>query len=461
MIALFILDMQFLWVYVDDLMGKGLETLVILELMIYASARLVNLALPLAMLMSSIMTMGALAEHYELTAMKSAGIGLMKIMRPLSITVVCIAIGAFYFSNNVWPIANLKFRTMLFSITKQRPTLSLDDGVFYNGIDGFSIRTTKKDPESGTLHDVLIYDHHDSDMGSKTVIRAERGEMKQTDDKRYLLFTLYNGSSYDEQKEPKKKRSDRVFPHIRNTFEEQVMVIDLSSLNFNKADENLFKRAYEMMTIAQLNVASDSLSANINNRISDLQRFGERNVFLLRDTLDATIVPDSILGAYWPGLSYNQQKRVYESTKDLCKAGQRNINNVVQDVEARKRLLDKHEIEWHRKFFLAFSCVVLFFIGAPLGAIIRKGGMGLPTVWAIAMFLMYYVFSIIGERMVKSDVLEPWQGMWISSLVLFPMSVFLTYKAANDSPIFDIETYKRLFKKLFSKKSNEDSPALS
>ena len=230
MIALFILDMQFLWVYVDDLMGKGLETTVILELMIYASARLVNLALPLAMLMSSIMTMGALAEHYELTAMKSAGIGLMRIMRPLSVTVVCIAIGAFYFSNNVWPIANLKFRTMLFSITKQRPTLNLDDGVFYGGIDGFSIRTAKKDPETGILHDVLIYDHHDSDMGSKTVIRAERGEMKQTDDKRYLLFTLYNGSSYDEQKEPKKKRSDRIFPHIRNTFEEQVMVIDLSSL---------------------------------------------------------------------------------------------------------------------------------------------------------------------------------------------------------------------------------------
>ena len=216
-----------------------------------------------------------------------------------------------------------------------------------------------------------------------------------------------------------------------------------------------------MMTISQLNVAADSLKSNINHRMNDLQRFGERNVFLLRDTLDATVVPDSVVANYWTALSFNQKKRVFESTKDLCGAGQRNINNVVQDVEARKRLLDKHEIEWHRKFFLAFSCVVLFFIGAPLGAIIRKGGMGLPTVWAIAMFLMYYVFSIIGERMVKSDVLEPWQGMWISSLVLFPMSVFLTYKAANDSPIFDGETYKRLFKKLFSKKANEDSTALS
>ncbi|MEO0404506.1 MAG: LptF/LptG family permease, partial [Bacteroidota bacterium] len=286
LISIFILDMQFLWVYLDELLGKGLETTVILELMVYASARLVNLALPLALLMSSIMTMGALAEHYELTAMKSAGVGLLRILRPLTVTVLIIAISAFFFSNNVWPIANLKFRTILYSITQQRPTLNLDEGVFYGGIDGFSIRTTKKDKDTGMLYDVLIYDHHDADMGNKTVIRAERGEMKQTDDKRYLLFTLYNGYSYDEQKEEKKKRSQRIYPHIHNTFEEQVLVIDLSSLSFNKADENLFKRAYEMMTIAQLDEATDSLAININSRITDLKRFGERNVFLMRDTID-------------------------------------------------------------------------------------------------------------------------------------------------------------------------------
>lgn len=469
LIALFILDMQFLWVYVDELMGKGLENTVIIELMIYASARLVNMALPLAILMSSIMTMGALAEHYELTAMKSAGVSLYKILRPLAITIVIIGVAAFYFSNNVWPIANLKFRTLLYSVSQQRPSLNLDEASFYNGIEGFSIRVGKKNPETGELLDVLIYDHRDASMGSKTVIRAKSGSMKQTDDKRFLLLTLYDGYSFDEQKEERKKRDKRRFPHINNQFEEQVLTIDLSSLDFNQADEDLFKKAYEMMTISQIDVAVDSLVINVDQRIEDLQRFGARNVYLIRDTLDVSplspaakdSLADNNTRFYFNKFGFTQQKRAYEVAKDICRAGQRNIDNVMQDVGAREKLIDKHLIEWHRKFFLAFSCIVLFFIGAPLGAIIRKGGMGLPTVWAIAMFLIFYVLTIVGERMVRSGVLEPWQGMWISSLVLTPLAIFLTTKAANDSPIMEADTYRRLFQKLFKSKTNEDPSALS
>ncbi|MDG1158337.1 MAG: LptF/LptG family permease [Flavobacteriales bacterium] len=469
LIALFILDMQFLWVYVDELMGKGLENMVIIELMIYASARLVNMALPLAILMSSIMTMGALAEHYELTAMKSAGVSLYKILRPLAVTIVIIGVAAFYFSNNVWPIANLKFRTLLYSVSQQRPSLNLDEASFYNGIEGFSIRVGKKNPETGELLDVLIYDHRDASMGSKTVIRAKSGSMKQTDDKRFLLLTLYDGYSFDEQKEERKKRDDRRFPHINNQFEEQVLTIDLSSLDFNQADEDLFKKAYEMMTISQIDVAVDSLVINVDQRIEDLQRFGARNVYLIRDTLDVSphspAAKDSLhqnsARFYFNTLGFTQQKRAYEVAKDICRAGQRNIDNVMQDVGAREKLINKHLIEWHRKFFLAFSCIVLFFIGAPLGAIIRKGGMGLPTVWAIAMFLIFYVLTIVGERMVRSGVLEPWQGMWISSLVLTPLAIFLTTKAANDSPIMEADTYRRLFQKLFKSKTNEDPSAMS
>lgn len=471
LIALFILDMQFLWVYVDELMGKGLENTVILELMIYASARLVNMVLPLAILMSSIMTMGALAEHYELTAMKSAGVSLYKILRPLAVTIVIIAVAAFYFSNNVWPIANLKFRTLLYSVSQQRPSLNLDEASFYNGIEGFSIRVGKKNPETGELLDVLIYDHRDASIGSKTVIRAKRGTMKQTDDQRFLLLTLFDGYSFDEQKEDRKKRADRRFPHINNQFEEQILTIDLSSLDFNKADEDLFKKAYEMMTIKQLDVAVDSLIINVDQRIEDLQRFGARNVYLIRDTLDVTPFQageqDSTANIqvgkqfYFNRFGFAQQKRAFEVAKDICRSGQRNIENVMQDVGAREKLVDKHLIEWHRKFFLAFSCVVLFFIGAPLGAIIRKGGMGLPTVWAIAMFLIFYVLTIVGERMVRSGVLEPWQGMWISSLVLTPLAIFLTTKAANDSPIMEADTYRRIFRKIFKSKTNEDPTALS
>lgn len=456
LIALFILDMQFLWVYADDLMGKGLEATVILELMIYASARLVNMALPLSILMSSIMTMGALAEHYELTAMKSSGMSLIRIMRPLIIVIVAISIGAFYFSNNVWPIANLKFRTLLYSVTKQRPALNLSDGVFYNGIEGFSIRAGNKDSETSELKDVLIYDHRDASEGSRTVIRAERGEMKQTEDKRYLLLTLYNGHSYDEQKEEKKKKELRTFDHIANDFEKQTIRIDLSSLSFNKADEDLFKSAYEMMTISQLEVAVDSIRSSILAKKQDVARYGQRVSLLYRDSLEVSTVADSLIMPkrnILMGLSFAQQKRAVDQAIESCRSYQKSITSMQSDIDHREKMADKHDVEWHRKFFLAFSCVVLFFIGAPLGAIIRKGGLGLPTVIAIVLFLLYYIITIVGERMVRSGNLEPLVGMWMSSVVLFPMSVFLTYKAATDSAIMNVEAYTLWFKKLFKRRN--------
>lgn len=462
LIALFILDMQFLWVYADDLMGKGLELIVVVELMIYASARLVNMALPLALLISSIMTLGALAENYELTAMKTAGLSLFRILRPLTIFIVFISVAAFYFSNNIWPIANLKFRTLLYSVTKQKPALNLVDGVFYDGIEGFSIRVTTKDAQTGELSDVLIYDHRDPTEGSTSVIRAERGEMQQTTDKRYLLFTLYDGFSYEEQKEERRRPDQKIYPHVSNQFEKQIMRIDLSSLAFNKADEDLFKNAYEMMTIEQLSVAVDSLRGEVDRKYDDIIRYGGRTLMLLRDTLqlaeaeprredyrtDSTTVQLHFLNEF----SVSQQQRVFSQAIETSRNFHKTLENMTDEIKARTRMADRYDIEWHRKFFLAFSCIVLFFIGAPLGAIIRKGGMGLPTLVAIILFLVYYIVTIFGERMIKSGAFEPLQGMWISTLLLFPMSVFLTYKAATDSSIMNIDAYVLWFKKLFARK---------
>ncbi len=460
-IALFILDMQFLWVYADDLMGKGLETSVILELMIYASARFVNMALPLAILMSSIMTMGALAEHYELTAMKSAGLSLIRILRPLMILIVLIGVGAFYFSNNGWPIANLKFRTLLFSVTQQKPALNLSDGTFYNGIEGFSIRVGQKDNDTGALTDVLIYDHRDPSEGSRMVIRAKRGKMQQTEDKRFLLLNLYEGHSYEEQKEDTRRPEDRSNPHVASTFEHQVMRIDLSSLSFNKADEDLFKSAYEMMTIRQLEEATDSIRLRIERKRDDLVIYGERVLMMRRDTIAPSMpelpVKGDVNRMILRDLSYAQQLRALQQAQESVRNYQRSIENLKEDIEGKERMADKYAIEWHRKYFLAFSCIVLFFIGAPLGAIIRKGGLGLPTVVAIILFLLYYIVTIIGERMVKSGSLEPMVGMWISSVVLFPMSVFLTYKAATDSSIMNVEAYTGWFKKLVKRKNADPS----
>ncbi len=473
LIALFILDMQFLWVYADDLMGKGLELTVVVELMIYASARLVNMALPLALLISSIMTLGALAENYELTAMKTAGLSLFRILRPLTLFIVFISVAAFYFSNNIWPIANLKFRTLLYSVTKQKPALNLVDGVFYDGIEGFSIRVTTKDAQTGELSDVLIYDHRDPTEGSTSVIRAKRGEMQQTNDKRYLLFTLYDGFSYEEQKEERRRPDEKTFPHVSNQFEKQIMRIDLSSLAFNKADEDLFKNAYEMMTIEQLNVAVDSLRGEVERKQDDIIRYGGRTLMLLRDTLqlaeaeprredyrtDSTTVQLHYLNEF----SVSQQQRIFSQAIETSRNFHKTLENMTDEIKARTRMADRYDIEWHRKFFLAFSCIVLFFIGAPLGAIIRKGGMGLPTLVAIILFLVYYIVTIFGERMIKSGAFEPLQGMWISTLLLFPMSVFLTYKAATDSSIMNIDAYVLWFKKLFvrKKKNNEDPSTVS
>ncbi|MBM3449070.1 MAG: YjgP/YjgQ family permease, partial [Bacteroidetes bacterium] len=206
LIAMFVFEMQFIWLYLDDLLGKGLNATTVLELIFYASARIVNMALPLAVLMSSIMTFGALGENNELTAMKSAGMSLSRIFRPLVVLMLLLSLGSFFFANNMWPIANLKFRTLLFSIVQQRPALSIENGVFYNGIEGVSIRVMDKNPETGVLKDILIYDHRNQNGGNRTVIRASEGEMTQTEDKRFLILTLKNGSTHDEKEESSKPK---------------------------------------------------------------------------------------------------------------------------------------------------------------------------------------------------------------------------------------------------------------
>jgi hypothetical protein len=258
---MFIFEMQFIWVWLDEILGKGLSTWDIFKLLVFASARVVNMALPLAVLMSSIMAMGALAESNELTAIKSAGVSLVRIMRPLIFTSIVISIVAFVFANNIWPVCNLKLKTYLFNLTKQRPALSLEDGVFYNGIQGISIRAGRNDMEQGILRDVLIYDHRGGERENRTVIRAESGRMQQTEDKTYMILTLKKGESYDEQKEAQgsNKKKDYHYGHVHGSFDEMTLRIDLSSLKFSGANEDQMKNPAEMMTIRQLNVAIDSL----------------------------------------------------------------------------------------------------------------------------------------------------------------------------------------------------------
>lgn len=465
MVTMFIFQMQFLWLYMDDLMGKGLEFSVILKLLILASARLVNYSLPMAILMSSIMTFGSLAEHYELTAMKSAGASLFRIMRPLIVFILFVGMGAFYFSNNIWPIANLKFRTLLYSVVEKRPALNLPEGVFYNGIEGFSIRVDRKDPATNELENILIYDHRDEAKGNRTVISAKRGVMEQKSNNRILMLTLHEGYSYNEELEPMERIKH--YPHFYNTFEKDIIRMDLSAFMFEAVDENLFKNRNEMMTIRQLNAAVDSLDINLAEEKSLYDQQMRERLVLFKDSL---IIPaQNEANPYnFAALPDVKKRRIIELTREMLSKDIIYLDQSRNSLTDRGRNIVMHELEWHRKFFFAFACVVLFFIGAPLGAIIRKGGLGLPTVVAFILFITYHLLQYSGERMVKSGSLPAWQGMWLASVVLFPISVFLTYKAATDASIMDKDAYRKVFQKIsriFRKsslaKSSESTSTLS
>ena len=280
-VALFILDMQFLWVYADELIGKGLDAWIILKLMVFASARLVNLALPLAVLVASIMSMGNLAERSEMTALKASGTSYLKMIRPLVLCMALISGGALWFSNRGWPAANIKFRTLLYSVTRQKPALNVREGVFYNGIEGFSIRVQTKHPD-GRLEQVLIHDHRDPEGKRLLVVKAESGQMRQ--EQGFLVLELNHGVSYEEHQETMSRAQERVYPHVQSRFERQTLRIPLNSLDFSMANQDLFRKSYEMMTLRELAQVSDSLSYEINDESQALGQYGQRQIRMLRDT---------------------------------------------------------------------------------------------------------------------------------------------------------------------------------
>lgn len=454
-IVLFILVMQFLWKYVDDLMGKGLEWYVLLELLAYATASFVPLALPLAVLLSSIMTMGGLGENSELVPMRSAGLGLFRIIAPLAVFVGGLSLASLVFSNNVLPVANLKFRSLLWDITEKKPALNLRPGVFYNGIDGFSIRVATKDEDTGELGDVLIYDHRAAFQGNRTVIRAESGIMRRSADGRYLVLTLRNGHFYDEHGVAGSNTNDRT-PMMRGTFNEDEVRLDLSGLGLRRTDEDLFKDHYKMLTMSQLAHGEDSLLRHIAVRDSEQVRHLRYGLYVMRGTAPRTeaLMPMAVDSAK-AGLSAEAWVSIHDVAMNMA----RNQVNYLQQMEneraQREEQLAKYRIEWHRKPMLAAACLLFFFIGAPLGAIIRKGGMGLPTVFAIVFFLIFHIVSFSMEKLAIAGGIQPWLGIWLASMVLLPIGLWLTWKAATDSPLFDADAYYRgwqRFRALFKRK---------
>ncbi len=451
-IVMFILLMLFLFKYIDDLIGKGFDWYVILELLFYASATNVAMALPLAILLSSIMTFGSLGENYELVAIKSAGISLQKAMIPLVIAVISLSTAAFLFSDYMLPVANLKMGSLLYDVRNQKAAFGIKEGVFNNDIPGYSIRVKKKGDDGQTLHDILIYSHINKE-GNINVLMAKEGRMYRTENDT-LVLKLKDGIRYDETQGEGGYNPRQRF--IRYRFKETEQKFDLSAFKLTRTDESLFRSNYAMLNMRQLKYFTDSFEVKVDSNRHTVyphiapyykqysaargyEKLKPRPVKMYRSSVL------EVLPAERPG-------QVIDLAKNEVRGIQETLNMKVSVDEDFVKRVRGYLVEYNRKLTLSFSCIVLFFIGAPLGAIIRKGGLGLPVVTAITFFLIYHTISTIGEKSAKQGQLPPAVGMWISIIVLSPLGAFLTYKATIDSVLFDIDVYKHLFKKLFRKR---------
>ena len=450
-VSLFILLMQFVWKYIDDLVGKGLDWFIITKLMFLASSTFVPLALPLAILLSSLMTFGNLGEHYELVAMKSAGISLSRIMRPLIIVSMFISGLAFYFSNVVLPVANLKFISLLYDVRSKKLSFNIKEGVFYNGIEGYVIRVGKKDANGNTIRNILIYDHT-RHQGNSSMTVAEWGKMELSPDKRYLLFKLYNGINYEERIDL--RNASITHPFQQTKFKEEYQSFDLSAFQLTRTDEKLFKSNFEMLNITQLGHKMDSIKATIALDQDAYHKGFIRNYYHyhLLDTIkkpvavnkSAMLFKSNILANFTP----KDRITIIETAKNSATYLKENLKSNYDNISNKEKLLYKHEVVYHKKFTFSIACFLLFFVGAPLGAIIRKGGLGMPAVISTVFFILFWVLSFTGEKYSIEGILPTYQGMWIAPFVLMPIGAFLTYKATVDASLLDIDSWIRFFNKL-------------
>ena len=450
-ITLFVLVLQFFWLYIDDIVGKGLDMFTIGRFVLYVCATLVPLALPLAVLLSSIMTFGNLGETFELVAIKSAGIPLLRFMRPIFVVCLFICGIAFLFNNYIIPVATLKMQTMKYDIIVSKPAFDIKEGVFYDKIDGYVIKIGKKGKDGSSIRDIIIYQQN---LGLQdVVIVAEKGKMIITPDKKFLEFDLENGWNYRERG----PRMTTNTEFIQMGFKNYKKVFDLSSFKLNKTDDSAFKNNYQMLNMRQLNKAIDSSKKTADTYrkkfVSDFRIFmpslkyldsgwsGSKRAIPIKTDSIKYLLPDS-------ARPYTLDRSI--STVSSIKSSLEQYSLLYENE--RKNLL-LNQIAWHEKITESIACLVLFLIGAPLGSIIRKGGIGLPLIFAVVFFVIYFLLNNFGKKFVKSDVLGPFEGMWLSTYVLLPIGFFLVYKALHDSQLFNKEFYYRTFRKLKLRKA--------
>jgi lipopolysaccharide export system permease protein len=451
--------MQFFWLYIDDFVGKGLDLFTLGQLTGYLAASFVPLALPLALLISSIMTFGNLGESFELVAIKSAGIPLFRFMRPLLIVSILIGFISFLFGNYIIPVANLKSNTLKYDIIVSKPAFDIKEGVFYDKIDGYVIKIGKKEKDGSTIRNVIIYEKNYGLQDYSMV--AESGTMRVSDDKKFLEFNLKNGWRYQE----KGNRLTTNTEYIRLGFKEYKKILDLSSFEMNKTSDTAFQDHYKMLSIRQLGKSIDSMK--------------KTDVYYQRKN-EAEITPYFSFAKYadstWPLVDKKNLKAVKSFDEILPDSAESFVLDrvasqlasvrstaelMLEDYKGKLKERRTYTAEWHRKLTLAFACVVLFLIGAPLGSIIRKGGLGTPLVFAVIFFVIFHLLNTFGEKFVKEAVMPPVLGMWLSAIILIPVGIFLTFKAMRDSQLFNQEFYYRTFRKFRTFAATINKPKVS
>lgn len=532
-IALFVLIMQFLWTYIDDILGKGADLWILLELLSYLSMSLVPTALPVAVLISSVMIMGNMAENYELASLKSAGVPLLRVMMPLILLTSCIAVFSFLCSNNVIPVANLKFKSRLYDIKKQKPTLSLEEGVFNDDFKNMVIHIGKKDDDNKTIRDVLIYDHNPYNNKKVSVITASKGEMFVTEDRRFFVMNLFDGKQYQETK-PNSSQKEKSYPFVRTSFKKWNKVFDLSEFDIKNTQEELFKSHQTMLSAAQLKVAIDSLDEVMNDKKESLAIRLNRSFRLLKDSVKVEHIvkadgsnagqnsENTIPDQFKPGQAkkkdeekvknktkpktvaqksakpkVNQKKPKAKKKKQRAKGFDTRVSkqNLECDISEYTQFIDlfekkaqgklltkakplirslhnesetamhvidrkkesrvKHVYELNFKYSMALVCIIFLFIGAPMGAIIRKGGFGYPLLISILFFMLFIVMNIFCKKVAESHAIPALLASWLPCMILFPIGVLLTYRAMNDSKMINTDRYLAFFNRIFGRWINQ------
>ena len=439
--------MQFIWKYVDDLVGKGLEITILLKLIFYTSFTIMPMSIPLAVLLSGLITFGNLAEKNELTSMKSAGVSLYRILRPLFVFVIGLSVLTFVLANNVMPVATLKTSTLIHDIQSKKLALSIDEGIFYRDIDNYILRIGKKERDNQTIHDILIYDHTRT-TGLSTLTYAKHGSMVMSENEQFLILTMEDGFVYDEHVRYDASKPPSELPVLRGAFESRKIRFDLSSFQFQRSDEDFYKDSYEMLNVRQLSTFIDTMQGevvDIKSAVGNslLENFRYISLYYVDSlSIDSLKMPSSS-----EVLSNEDKQKMFSNAIQLAREQSSFLDFKTMEYGTKEKQLWRYEIEWHRKYMLAAACILLFFVGAPLGAIIRKGGLGVPFAVSILIFVIYWATGMTGERMARVGTVPSYIGMWLSTMILSPFAIFLVYKASAEAGLTDIANIKQQINK--------------